>query len=227
VYLEVDLADEQAVSSATVRVAIYPDSMTLDRAISASLQRKTVALLERYNVPTSSAFRMKPWMLGLTLLLKEAARSGYDPSLSTETYLIDYARTQRTDIRGLETIEEQLAIFDELTADQQQAFLALTIAEIEDGRAMSELAVMSKAWLGADRSGFEHVLAQMRADPAPIARILTPRLMDGRNRMMAQRIEEIVRSGPPSFVAIGSLHLVGAEGVVSLLRQRGFMVREL
>ena len=227
VYLEVDLADEQAVRTATARMAMYPDSMTLDRAVSASLQRKVLALLERYNVPKSHAFKMKPWMLALTLLLMEAAHSGYDPALSTETYLMDYARTQHKDLRGLETIEEQLGIFDELTADQQQAFLALTVAEIEDGRAMSELALMGRAWWDADGGGFEHVLSRMRADRAPIARVLTPRLMDHRNRMMARRIEDIVRSGPPSFIAIGSLHLVGAEGVVSLLRARGLVVREL
>jgi uncharacterized protein YbaP (TraB family) len=44
---------------------------------------------------------------------------------------------------------------------------------------------------------------------------------------MADKIAEIVRAGSKSFVAIGALHLVGRDGVVELLRRRGFAVRQL
>jgi uncharacterized protein YbaP (TraB family) len=44
---------------------------------------------------------------------------------------------------------------------------------------------------------------------------------------MADRIADIARSGPKSFVAVGALHLVGKEGIVELLRRRGLVVREL
>jgi hypothetical protein len=53
------------------------------------------------------------------------------------------------------------------------------------------------------------------------------RIFDSRNVKMADRITTILRSGAPSFVAIGAGHLVGSGSVVDLLRARGFTVREL
>jgi uncharacterized protein YbaP (TraB family) len=54
-----------------------------------------------------------------------------------------------------------------------------------------------------------------------------PTLIDQRNRQMADKIEEIVRGGSPSFVAVGAFHLVGKDGIVELLRRRGLAVRQL
>ncbi len=44
---------------------------------------------------------------------------------------------------------------------------------------------------------------------------------------MADRIAELARSGPKSFVAVGALHLVGKDGIVDLLHRRGLVVRQL
>jgi uncharacterized protein YbaP (TraB family) len=44
---------------------------------------------------------------------------------------------------------------------------------------------------------------------------------------MADRIADIARSGSKSFVAVGAVHLVGEDGIVEVLRRRGFAVRQL
>jgi len=44
---------------------------------------------------------------------------------------------------------------------------------------------------------------------------------------MAERIESIVRSGTPAFVAVGAAHLVGRDSVVALLRKKGLSIRQL
>jgi uncharacterized protein YbaP (TraB family) len=52
-------------------------------------------------------------------------------------------------------------------------------------------------------------------------------LLWGRHPAMMQNIEGYLASGEVHFVAVGSLHLVGERGLVSLLKEKGYKVRQL
>ena len=226
-YLEVSLADTTSVNADTAAAAMYGDGTTLGQKLPAPLLEKVSARLAQYQFPQELALKMKPWMLGQTLLLLEAKRRGYDPELANEFYLMDYARAAHKEILGLETLSEQFAIFDRMSQAQQQAFLEQTLSELDDSRFESRLRAMVDAWANGDVRALEAELQCEKTQDSVFAGILIPRLIDERNRVMADRIADIARSGPKSFVAVGALHLVGKDGIVELLRRRGFTVRQL
>jgi len=226
-YLEVSLADTTSVNADTAAAAMYGDGTTLGQKLPAPLLEKVSARLARYQFPQELALKMKPWMLGQTLLLLEAKRRGYDPELANEFYLMDYARAAHKEILGLETLSEQFAIFDRMSQAQQQAFLEQTLSELDDSRFESRLRAMVDAWANGDVRALEAELQYEKTQDSVFAGILIPRLIDERNRVMADRIADIARSGPKSFVAVGALHLVGKDGIVERLRRRGFTVRQL
>ncbi|HYU79404.1 MAG TPA: TraB/GumN family protein [Vicinamibacterales bacterium] len=226
-YLEVNLTDATTVNADTAAAAMYGDGITLDQRLPPALMEKVSARLARYQFPQEVALKMKPWMLGQTLLLLEAKRRGYDPELANEFYLMDYARAAQKEILGLETLSDQFAIFDRMSPAQQQAFLEQTLSELEDSRFEARLKAMVDAWANADARALEDELQHEKKQDSVFGSILLPRLIDERNRLMADRIADIARSGPKSFVAVGALHLVGKDGIVELLRRRGFTVRQL
>jgi uncharacterized protein YbaP (TraB family) len=226
-YLEVNLTDATTVNADTAAAAMYGDGTTLDQKLPAALMEKVSATLARYQFPQEVALKMKPWMLGQTLLLLEAKRRGYDPELANEFYLMDYARAAHKEILGLETLSEQFAIFDRMSQAQQQAFLEQTLSELEDSRFEARLKALVDAWANADAQALEDELQYEKKQDSVFGSILLPRLIDERNRVMADRIVDIARSGPKSFVAVGALHLVGKDGIVERLRRRGFTVRQL
>jgi uncharacterized protein len=226
-YLEVNLSDTTTINADTVAMAMYGDGITLDQKLPAVLMEKVRARLARYQFPQQVALKMKPWMLGHTLLLLEAKRRGYDPELASEFYLLGYAGAAHKEILGLETLSEQFAIFDRMSQAQQQAFLEQTLSELEGSRFEARLKALFDAWANADARALEDELQYEKTRDSVFASILLPRLIDERNRAMADRIADIARSGPKSFVAVGALHLVGKEGIVELLRRRGFVVRQL
>ena len=225
-YLEVSLTDTTS-NADTAAAAMYGDGITLGQKLPAALMEKVSARLARYQFPQELALKMKPWMLGQTLLLLEAKRRGYDPELANEFYLMDYARAAHKEILGLETLSEQFAIFDRMSQAQQQAFLEQTLSELDDSRFEARLKAMVDAWANADALALEDELQYEKTQDSVFASILLPRLIDERNRVMADRIADIARSGPKSFVAVGALHLVGKDGIVERLRRRGFTVRQL
>ena len=48
-----------------------------------------------------------------------------------------------------------------------------------------------------------------------------------RNRTLADRMDALHAQDGPAFVAVGSLHMVGAEGLPALLKARGFTVKRV
>ena len=226
-YLEVNLTDTTTINAETVAMAMYGDGITLDQKLPAALMAKVSARLARYQFPQQIALKMKPWMLAHTLLLLEAKRRGYDPELASEFHLLGYAGAAHKEIRGLESLSEQFAVFDRMSQAQQQAFLEQTLSEFDDARFETRLKALFDAWANADARALEDELQYEKTQDSVFASILLPRLIDERNRAMADRIADIARSGPKSFVAVGALHLVGKEGIVELLRRRGFAVRQL
>jgi len=226
-YLEVNLADTAALARAASETAIYPDGQSLERNLPRALMTKVDVALERYKLPRESAIRMKPWMLGQTLLLLEAARRGYDTAYATEIYLLALAAGQRKEVLGLETLAEQFALFDRMPEVGQQRFLEEILAALDDPRLAAHLNALVDAWAHADARGLEVALQQEKSEPTTFARDVLPHLIEERNRTMAEKIAVIAQSGTTSFVAVGALHLIGPEGIVELLRRRGFAVREL
>ena len=130
-YLEVNLTDP-SVANTINAVATYPAGQSLDRSLPPALMKRVDAALERYTLPRESALRMKPWMLGQTLLLLEAARRGYDPTFASEMYLVAFAGAQRKDVLGLETLSEQFALFDGQPEAAQQRFLEDILTALDD-----------------------------------------------------------------------------------------------
>ncbi len=225
-YLELNLAEATLARTAT-ELAAYPEGSSLDRALPPSLMTRVDTALKRYQIPREAAVRMKPWMLGQTLLLLEAARSGYSPAFATEIHLLGLAAAQNKEVRGLETLSEQFSIFDRMPEAGQERFLADILDALDDPRLKTHLDALVGAWAHADARGLEDELARERAEGTAFARDVLPRLVDVRNRTMADKIADIARSGQTTFVAVGALHLVGPEGIVALLRTRGFSVRAL
>jgi hypothetical protein len=225
-YIEVNLTDAAAVTRAT-EATMYVGGTTLADKLPPALMETLRARLERYQFPQEAALRMKPWMLAHTLLLLEAKRRGYDPELASEFFLLGNAVATGKEIRGLETLSDQFAIFDGLSPVQQQAFLEETLAELDDSGFEARLKALTDGWANGDAGALEEALRSERSRDSIYADTLLPRLIDQRNRTMADKMAEIVRAGSKNFFAVGALHLVGKEGVVELLRRRGLAVRKL
>ena len=226
-YLEVNLADGAALATTIGEMATYADGRNLERTLPPELMSRVDVALRRYSLPRGSALRMKPWMLGQTLLLLEAARQGYDATYASEMYFLGLAAEQHKQVLGLETLTEQFALFDHMPEVEQQRFLDEILTALDDPSLAIHLKGLVDAWAHADARGLEIALQQEKAEPTAFARDVLPQLVDERNRTMTEKIAAIARSGTTSFVAVGALHLVGPDGIVERLRRRGLSVRQL
>ncbi len=128
-------------------------------------------------------------------------------------------KEKKKKIIGIETVDEQLEALNSLNYQEQADLLVKEIHSFLENK--TEGIDLVKFYLdqNLDSLATNDVDAQM---PAKFYKAL----VTDRNIRMANRIGVFVKE-QSSFIAIGALHLPKEEGVISLLRKKGFTVEPL
>jgi uncharacterized protein YbaP (TraB family) len=121
---------------------------------------------------------------------------------------------------GLETVDQQIDIFDNLPQDEQLAFLNQTVSTIAQAPAMLD-AYYAK-WMAGDADGLGALLNADMDDP-----VLKKRLLTDRNTRWAQWIDRRLQQPGTVFIAVGAGHLAGNDSVQRMLRKRGIKARRV
>jgi hypothetical protein len=126
-------------------------------------------------------------------------------------------------VSRLETVDEQLSLFTDLSPQASESLLRQTITEIEQYG--EQLDASFRLWKAGDAAQLDMLLlAPMRNEyPALFAKLFSER-----NERMLQRLQQLLTAKPGRyFVVVGAGHLVGAGGIVDLLRARGIVAQHL
>ncbi|MCD9030964.1 TraB/GumN family protein [Luteimonas sp. Y-2-2-4F] len=173
---------------------------------------------------TPQAVQMfEPWFVALTITLIEMTGHGLDPALGLDTHLEQRARQAGKATVGLETGEEQIAFLDGMHRPEQLQFLREALESSGEAGAQ-ELDKLHGAWrAGDERTLWNEMAVRMRMEyPA-----LYQRINVGRNDAWLPEIEALFGQDGNTLVTVGALHLLGEDGVVHKLRERGYTVERV
>jgi len=220
---EVDMG-EMLTSDAQLQMlmrGMLPPGQTLQQVVSPStmaLVNKTVSDL---GVPIEPLQRLKPWMLALTLLGLEWQKTGFDADLGLDKHFYDLAKSDGKPVQGLETVAYQVSRFDEMTMEQQDHLLAESLKELDTEQA--SITAVADAWKTGDSAAVEKiVLEDLKGDP-----MLYQRLLIERNRNWFPKLEALFSRPGRALVVVGAAHLVGPDGLLQMLRAKGYSVDQL
>jgi uncharacterized protein YbaP (TraB family) len=204
--------------SERVRIASeYPKGDSLKNHV----DPRTYDYLKRFfgllGMPEAKMARYRPW--ALTLVLWSPELSGLSSDLGVESQLRKRARAKGKPISGLVSAREQMNVFLGLTDKQSEAVLLLTFIPTAGSREVN----MMKAWRRGD---MDVLWKQSRAAFAEYP-AFGERVLEARNRRWMPKIEGYLRSDRVAFVVVGSAHLGGPEGLLSLLKKGGYRIEQL
>ncbi len=210
------IPDSTAIIKSMVTMT-YTDGRTLRDALPEDLYRETAAALGELGM-SEDAFRdFKPWAV-VTLLSVPPSDSG--EFMDMALYRDALARHKR--IVGLETMEEQLAVFDDLDERDQVGLLRETLESRDQLPAMLEGLIV--AYLARDLDALVRLSERSLEDGDPrIAALFREAAVDARNPRMAARMLPLLDQGG-WLIAVGALHLPGEGGLLARLRERGYSV---
>ena len=134
---------------------------------------------------------------------------------SYEMSLIGLAKMNKIKIDGLETIKEQLGFFNSIPGDRMMDMLieSLKTAGKDDGM-MDE---MQKIYKSQDIEA----LGKFMIESSPELMEFEDILLTNRNKDWIPKIEAFAKSRK-TFFAVGAAHLVGENGVINLLKEKGY-----
>ncbi len=204
--------------SRSMEIMVYGDGRELARVVGAPLYGRLVEALAELGLPAEAIRGFKPWAAA-TLLALPPARTGE----FLDIHLYRTALAAGKEVIGLETIEEQVAVFDSLGEEDQ----ILMLKETLDIRHQLPLILerLLAAYLDRDLTALARLGDDYlgRGDPG-LAENFRRAALDDRNPRMAARLEAPLRAGG-CFIAVGALHLPGAEGLLARLGRAGWRVR--
>jgi hypothetical protein len=203
-----------------------PKGQSLQDIIGSSTYRDLRRLISRHRLPMYNYFRQQPWVAWVALSSRVISIGQTEDSEKPvlDDWLIVRARKANREVDFLESALEQWQSFAGIPMDDQVAMLRSAIDTYYDGRLrVDRVAVYVEGNLALSYSLWEHSLGHL--EPA-LARQYTDRLLNERNRLMVERMVPYIDQRS-AFVAVGTLHLPGDEGVLRLLEQRGYTVTKL
>lgn len=195
---------------------MLPPGERADARLSAPTNTALAAAAARLALPLTPLLQFKPWSLAMTLESIGAQQAGFDPALGLDQHFYTRAVAAGVPVRGLETLAFQIDQLDSLPADAQDRMLSSTLRQLGDET--SALPTLAAAWHAGDAAAVERLaLTDLRGEP-----VLYDRLLRARNRRWLPVLDAAASRLSPPLVVVGAAHLVGPDGLIALLQQRGY-----
>lgn len=202
---------------------IYQDGTTLGDHLTDETFSRLVEKMNRLGVDINQLNMFKPWCLAMNLVTIELLRLGFNPSKGLDQYFLNKAQGNK-DVLELETFEFQLNLFDDFTEAQQELFLFSTLVDLDIIE--NQMNEMIAAWKTGDVGTMEAILRKGLGENPELLPIYD-KMFFQRNKTMALKIEEFLQTRKDYFVVVGAGHLVGKEGIIQLLKKRGYPPKQL
>ncbi len=132
-----------------------------------------------------------------------------------DMYFHEQAGKKKINSVGIETVDEQISALNVLSYEEQAEML---LKEIRNSSTGTEELDLLKHYLAQELDSVADLENDTTMPPK-----LYKALVTDRNLRMAERIAEFAKK-QPTFAAVGALHLPGPEGVIELLRKKGYTV---
>lgn len=220
--LELDPTDPQV--SAGLQDGMKPDpDVRLPDGLNERLQKQMRAAC----LPEALAQQMAPEMLGMALTVMAVRREGLDPLFGIDLSLARLAPTLGKPIVSLETPALQLGLLR--SNDQADLFAGLDkmLLDLEQGTARTLMLRVARTWEAGRDTDLVNYADWCQCVGTARERAQLKEMLDDRNPGLADAIDRLHADGKAVFAAVGSLHLVGPEGVPALLGRRGYAVKRV
>jgi uncharacterized protein YbaP (TraB family) len=206
-----------------MQAAMQPQGGSLQSAIDPATYARVQAWCEKRGVAIEGMDVLEPWMVALIIQMTDMGRVGYDPEQGLDQQLIKRAGADGKRTMGLETGASQIAVLDGMSAEEQKQ--SLTEA-LDDSENQHELDQLHDQWRRGDVAALEAKLTVEFRKSYPS---LYQRIDVDRNNAWVPKIRELL-DGPghdDAMVVVGTMHLLGPDGVVSQLQSKGYRVQRV
>jgi len=226
VALEVADVSPEAANAAMLRASrlvMFTDGRRLDGILSEREVEKVKTMLTAAGMPAEVSTMFKPWVVNMFLSVSACERRNVKLGMPVlDMKIADMARRLGKPVKGLETIEAQLGAMAAIPDDQQVGMLRASLQYAD--RADDSMETLLQLYLRREMGvawPFQLALAEKAGVGAQSFSAFRQRILVDRNKRMHAAALPLLDQGGV-LMAVGALHLVGEDGLVSLLKRSGY-----
>jgi len=163
---------------------------------------------------------LKAWAIARSVL-NYPVHEPLSAAFGLDNYVEKKAVARGRSMRGLESVDDHVAVFAGMTDIESEAYLlqAIVYADKSDAEIRATIA----AW----KTGNTERLAALENPTIREAPGLNARFLERRNTRWIPVIETAIKSNTPTMIVAGAGHFSGPGSVISMLRTRGYQIEQL
>lgn len=213
--LEIDLDDPHMMQVVFANINNPSGEKITDYLDEDQFQTTQQFLLENAAVDIGMMKSMRPFMLLSMLYPKmlECETKAY------ELELMKIAKENEMPVLGLESIEDQLSVFENIPLDEQYKNLYDYVSDFEKGR--KEFKKLIETYRSKDIERMVQMVGE-----SPEYKNYQDIMLDNRNSKWITPMKSMMEEGK-MFFAVGAGHLGGEKGLLNLLREEGYNINLL
>jgi len=218
--LDFDEMNDPAQMMGALGKAMLTDGRTLEQIVAPSTFAEVTKRAEKAGLPMVALQRMKPWLVAITLMGPTLQAAGFKAELGVDKHFFDRAKQAGLKRQALETLAYQIDRFDQLSPKLQEDMLVSSMKELDTQ--VGNVQEMARQWAAGDVKTLEKELLVSFEG----SRDLYDRLLVERNRNWVPHVEACLQQNAACFIVVGAAHLVGPDGLPTLLAQKGYRVTQ-
>lgn len=215
---EIAMDDQLKLTQSLTGSGLLADGQNLRDMMTPEDRKEYEQAMIDLGLPPGALDPVEPWYAAMNLSILPLMQSGIDPASGVDMALTRAGAAKQKD--ALETIEEQVALFDNMPVAEQLTFLDATVEAVPE--AAKKLRELIDLWVVGDAVGLAAKMNEGLEDPA-----LYQRLLIDRNANWTGWIEQRLNQPGTVFIAVGAGHLAGEGSVQEQLRKHGFTVERV
>jgi uncharacterized protein len=218
---EIDRMEQAETQAKILAKAMLPEGETLKKILSAETYLSFSNRIRQAGLPMMMFDRMRPGLAAMTLEVLAMQEMGAQAELGLDLHFFKRARQDGKAVIGLESLDFQIALITDIPKEEGELILKATLRDME--KAKDILSEMISTWQHGESAKLETLLNES-LDEFPA---ISKRFLTDRNRQWLTKLDELLHADKTAIVIVGAGHLVGKEGVVELLKKKGYKVTQL
>jgi len=206
------------------KYAAYDAGKSLSTVLPKATHDKLGNLMSLSGGSVQALEQSEPWMVSLSLVLGVTNALGFKADLGMDRHLMARAAEAGKPTAGLETIEQQMKAMDAVPHAEQAQGLDEFLDDPK--QAIKQLQDMHDWWRAGDVAKLDRDMRAEMAKKSPESY----RLLDvDRNNAWLPKVEARLKESKAddTLVVVGTLHLLGDDGLVEKLRAKGYAVERI
>lgn len=217
---DIDKLNDPQIAQVLLSKAMIPDNKTLKDILSEDVYKKLEEESSKLSIPLASLSRLKPSMVIVTMTGIKMQQMSITAD-GVDQHFHKRAKELGKVLGFLETVEEQLDVLTSMGDGNEDSFVSYSLEDMDEMEsAMDEL---TGSWRNGSSDLMTNQLTEMKIEYPEIYKSI----MVNRNNNWILQIVDFLEDKSTEFVIVGALHLHGSDGLLAMLKAKGYQVEQL